>query len=362
MIETDNLPDLVFRKNICLAYGKLIKLMPDERLDKALQSALPFSRSEIQDFIKEPCLALVTNFELAAELTDYIEAASSNMQANCYMLSSEIRAKQANFISKYKDKLQFKAYKPSFKVKQETYIFCLPQANLAVLYQAEPEKIPLNIVYEDDYLLVIDKQKGLVVHPAAGNWQGTLLNGLLYYLKNTQPYLVHRIDKDTSGLLVVAKTLEVQQILQKELQKHAIQRTYQALAWGHISEEKFTIKGAIARDPANPLRKTIQVQGKSAITHARLLEQFSNFAYLELQLETGRTHQIRVHLAALNHPLLGDTLYGGERIKEQTETGQCLHAVKLSFKHPVTKEFLQFTSPLPAYFENLLDLARQGII
>lgn len=361
MAENDNFQELIAHKNACLACGKLVELKPNERLDVALQRVLPFSRSEIQTFMQQPCIALLDKSTLLTELQQHIV---TDLQRSdfAYLPSAEIQGMREALLSKFQNKLQFKTYKSSFKSKQTLNFYCLPPANLSIIYQAEAEEIPLNIVYEDAYLLVIDKPKGVVVHPAAGNWHGTLLNGLLYYLKDNQPYLVHRIDKDTSGLLVVAKTLEVQQVLQAELKKHAIQRTYQALAWGQISEEKFTIKGAIARDPSNPLRKTIEVSGKAAITHAKLLEQFTNFAYLELQLETGRTHQIRVHLAALNHPLVGDVLYGGAELPEKTTNGQCLHAVKLSFIHPVTKQLLEFSSPLPPYFQDLLDLARQGKI
>lgn len=361
MVDGENFQELIADKNACLACGKLVELESNERLDVALQKALPFSRSEIQTFIKQPCLALIEDSKLLAELQQYI---ADELQTNdfAYLQSIEIQARQQALVSKFQSKLQLKTYKSSFKSKQALNFYCLPPANLSTLYQAEAEAMPLNIVYEDAYLLVIDKPKGMVVHPAAGNWHGTLLNGLLYYLNDTHPYLVHRIDKDTSGLLVVAKSIEVQQILQAELKKHAIQRTYQALAWGQISEEKFTIKGAIARDPANPLRKTIEATGKQAVTHAKLLEQFANFAYLELQLETGRTHQIRVHLAALDHPLIGDILYGGAELPDKASNGQCLHAVKLSFIHPVTKQKLEFSSPLPPYFQDLLDLARQGKI
>lgn len=361
MQESENFQDLIKAKNSCLAHGTLLELAAGERMDVALQNILPFTRSEIQNFMQQPCLAQIDNQALQQELASYI-ACVEQAQNSFALTMLDIQTKQADLVNKFKDKLQFKPYKTSFKVKEKRNFFCLPPANLAVVYQTEAEPISLNIVYEDDYLLVIDKPKGLVVHPAVGNWHGTLLNGLLYYLKDAHPYLVHRIDKETSGLLVVAKTLEVQQLLQAQLKQHAIQRTYQALAWGHFSEEKFTIKGAIARDPSNPLRKTLQASGKAAVTHARLLEQFANFAYLELQLETGRTHQIRVHMAALQHPLLGDTLYGGASLAAQTETGQCLHAVKLCLEHPVTKELMEFTSPLPPYFVNILKLARRGEI
>lgn len=361
MAECDNFQELIAHKNACLACGKLVALKPNERLDVALQRALPFSRSEIQTFMQQPCIALLDKPTLLTELQQYID---NELQTNdfAYLQNSEIQARQQALLSEFQGEIQLKIYKSSFKSKQALNFYCLPPANLSTLYQAEAEEIPLNIVYEDKYLLVINKPKGMVVHPAAGNWHGTLLNGLLYYLKDTHPYLVHRIDKDTSGLLVVAKTLEIQHVLQAELRKHSIQRTYQALAWGQISEEKFTIKGAIARDPSNPLRKRIEVSGKAAVTHAKLLEQFANFAYLELQLETGRTHQIRVHLAALAHPLVGDILYGGAELPDKATNGQCLHAVKLSFIHPVTKQLLEFSSPLPPYFQDLLDLARQGKI
>ncbi len=359
MQENKEWQDLIGAKNECLAIGKIVQVEANQRLDQALQQFLPFSRSEIQAFLKKACLALLTTSDLANRLREWQLEVSSDVEFSSLNMS-EIDNYRANLMASFGAELQFKAYKAGLKLKTTSSFLCLAPANLALTYQAEPGKMELNIVYEDDYLLVIDKPKGMVVHPAAGNWQGTLLNGLLYYLQPHKAFLVHRIDKDTSGLLVVAKSLQVQQSLQQTLQKHAIKRTYLALAWGKMSEQKFTIKGALARDPANPLKRALVPGGKLAITHAELLEQFARFAYLQLELETGRTHQIRVHLAALDHPLVGDTLYGGESLAEQTEKGQCLHAVKLSFEHPVTKQFMEFKSPLPAYFQHLLALARQG--
>ena len=233
-----------------------------------------------------------------------------------------------------------------------------------------PEEIPLDIIYEDDSVLVLNKPAGLVVHPAAGNWHGTLLNGLLAYCPSLAQVpragIVHRLDKDTSGLLVVAKTLQAQNHLVRQLQERSVKRTYRAVADGVVPFDG-KIETLIGRDPHNRTRMAvIPFGGKEAITHVKVLERYADFSYIECQLETGRTHQIRVHMKAAGHPLAGDALYGNPRHSATVEVKaaiksmarQALHAYRLSFIHPRTLEIVQFEAPLPADIYHLLSVLR----
>lgn len=234
----------------------------------------------------------------------------------------------------------------------------------------EPEEIPLSIVYEDDDVIVIDKPANLVVHPAAGNWSGTLLNGLLFYspqLSNVpRAGIVHRLDKDTSGLMVVAKNIAAQTHLVRQLQARTVKRIYRAIADGIVPYDG-KIETQIGRNPHNSLKMAVvPFGGKLAITHVTVLERFENHSYIECMLETGRTHQIRVHMKEAKHPLTGDLLYGNPRhscsdeIKAAVKNmaRQALHAHKLSFIHPTREELVEFTSPLPSDIHNLLKILR----
>ncbi len=239
--------------------------------------------------------------------------------------------------------------------------------------EAKPEDIPLSIVYEDSDLLVIDKPKGMVVHPAPGNESATLVNALLYHCKGQlsgiggvmRPGIVHRIDKDTSGLLVVAKNDAAHRGLAAQLEHHGIEREYRALVSGGFSSDVGTVDLPIGRHPTDRKRMAVLCDGggkaRNAITHYTVLERFSGISYLSLRLETGRTHQIRVHMSHLGHPLLGDTVYGGgktafEKKHARLLSGQCLHAKRLSFIHPTTGERVSHESPLPQEFEKLLTI------
>ena len=226
----------------------------------------------------------------------------------------------------------------------------------------EAENIPLDIVYEDDSLLVINKPKGMVVHPGAGHFEGTLVNALMYHCKDSlsgiggvmRPGIVHRIDKDTSGLLLVAKTNEAHLGLSLQLKDHEIVRTYNAVVCGRIKEDEGTVDQPIGRHPT--LRKQMCVTQKNsrrAVTHFRVLERFSEYTLVECVLETGRTHQIRVHMAYLGHPILGDSVYGFKKQKINAQ-GQTLHAKSIRFFHPIKKETMLFETPLPEYFEEIL--------
>ena len=231
----------------------------------------------------------------------------------------------------------------------------------------EPEDIPLDIVYEDKDLLVINKPKGLVVHPAAGHWSGTLVNALLYHCRDSlsgingelRPGIVHRIDKDTSGLLIVAKNDFAHQALAAQLQDHTLARTYVCLVVGGVREDSGVIDAPIGRHPTD--RKKMAVTEKNsrhAVTHWRVLERFPGYTLLECRLETGRTHQIRVHMAYRNHPIVGDTVYGRPK-PELGQDSQCLHARALTFRHPRTGETMTLTCPLPDYFTGLMEALRR---
>ena len=233
--------------------------------------------------------------------------------------------------------------------------------------EAQPQNIPLDIVYEDDHLLVVNKPKGMVVHPAPGNPDGTLVNALLYHCRGQlsgvggaiRPGIVHRIDKDTSGLLVVAKDDLTHQGLSEQMAVHAIHRVYHAVVYGNIRQDAGTIEAPIGRDPRDRKRMAVTPgQGKWACTHWQVLERFGRFTLLACRLETGRTHQIRVHMAHIGHPLAGDPVYGPRSVIRELQ-GQCLHAKELGFRHPVTGQELRFDSPLPAYFTTFLERLRK---
>ena len=242
--------------------------------------------------------------------------------------------------------------------------------------EALPENIPLSIIYEDSDIIVIDKPSGMVVHPAPGNYTGTLVNALLYHCKGslsgiggvTRPGIVHRIDKDTSGLLVVAKNDAAHKALSEQLEYHGITREYHAIARGGFKEEKGTLSYPIGRHPVDRKKMAVllspDAHAKEAITHYELLERFSQASYIKLNLETGRTHQIRVHMAYIGHPLLGDEVYSTnktrfEKLHAPLFDGQMLHARRLSFIHPTTNERMDFESPLPQNFIKVLDILRK---
>lgn len=232
----------------------------------------------------------------------------------------------------------------------------------------QPEEIPLNIIYEDRDLLIIDKPKGMVVHPAPGNYSGTLVNAVLYHCGSClssingviRPGIVHRIDKDTSGLLMIAKNDSTHKGLAAQLADHSITRAYKAIVYHNFSEDEGTVNQPIGRDPKNRLRQAVtSLNSREAVTHYRVLERYGRFTLIEARLETGRTHQIRVHMAYINHPLLGDPLYGPGKAVLGAK-GQMLHAGLLGFIHPGTGQYMEFESPLPAEFEKIRNRLRQG--
>ncbi|MDO4793889.1 MAG: RluA family pseudouridine synthase [Filifactor alocis] len=229
-----------------------------------------------------------------------------------------------------------------------------------------PQELPLDILYEDDSVIVINKGKGIVVHPAAGNYEGTLVNALLFHCKGKlseingvlRPGIVHRIDKDTSGLLVVAKTNKAHLYLSEQFKEHSITREYEMICFGCVKEDRVTIDRPLGRNPKNRLQMAVVKEGKPAVTHFEILERFYDKTYMRATLETGRTHQIRVHSSYMGHPLLGDELYTKQKTNYRLQ-GQTLHAKKLGFVHPVTEDYIEFTSDLPDYFNKILQLERE---
>ncbi len=224
------------------------------------------------------------------------------------------------------------------------------------------ENIPLQIVYEDDYLLVVYKPEGMVVHPAPGNYTGTLVNALMHHCKDNlsgingelRPGIVHRIDKETSGILVVAKTNEAHIKLSQQLENHSMMRKYHAIVHNIIKDDCGSVDKPIARDKKDRKKMTINIEGRRAVTHYKALERFDNFTYVEFKLETGRTHQIRVHMKSIGHPLLGDETYSNNNHKFNLN-GQVLHAKQLGFIHPISNEYMEFDSELPNSFKKVLN-------
>ena len=226
----------------------------------------------------------------------------------------------------------------------------------------EPQKMDLDIVYEDDDVILINKPKGMVVHPAPGHTTDTLVNGLLYHCKDNlsgingvaRPGIVHRIDRDTTGILIVCKNDMSHNSIAAQLKEHSINRRYRALVHGNLKEDTGTIEGPIGRHPIDRKKMAINERnGKPAVTHYTVLERFGNYTLIECKLETGRTHQIRVHMTSIGHPLVGDEVYGPAKCPFKLQ-GQSLHAMVLGFVHPRTGEYMEFSADLPEYFEDLL--------
>ncbi len=234
-------------------------------------------------------------------------------------------------------------------------------------YDVLPQNLNLDIVFEDDDLLVVNKPKGMVVHPAAGNFENTLVNGLMYHCKDKlsgingvlRPGIVHRIDKNTSGLLIVAKTDNSHNFLSEQIKEHSFTREYEAVVYGNVKQDSGTINAPIGRHPVKRKQMAVtSTASRNAITHYEVIERFGDFTHLKLRLETGRTHQIRVHMAYLGHPVAGDDIYGPKKVITSLG-GQCLHARKIGFIHPATNKYFEFTSELPEYFDKFLKQLKQ---
>ncbi len=250
-----------------------------------------------------------------------------------------------------------KIVKASYKVALQDEIV-IHDEQMKVEDHIEPVKMDLDIVYEDEYLMVINKPSGLVVHPGAGNYNNTLVNGLMYYTKHlsdvggsTRPGIVHRIDKDTSGLLLIAKTNQIHEILADDFKNKRIKREYIALLDGVFKNGSATIDAPIGRDKQNRERMAVVEDGKHAITHMKVLKRYDGYTLVSCVLETGRTHQIRVHMAYIGYPIHNDPIYSK---KEADSFGQFLHSYKMNFIHPITKKEMEFICPLPNHFEDFL--------
>lgn len=289
--------------------------MADLRIDKLIAEAYPdFSRSHIQKLIKDG-------------------------QAFC-----QGKPLKAN-------------YRP--KAGEEIQLF-IPEPESVLI---EPENIPLDIVYEDADVILVNKPKDMVVHPAPGHYSGTLVNALMYHCRENlsgingklRPGIVHRIDKDTTGLIIACKNDRAHNSLAEQLKVHSITRKYNALVYNRFKEEEGTVSAPIGRHPIDRKKMAVNYKnGKEAVTHYRVLENFSGYAHIECSLETGRTHQIRVHMTSISHPLLGDEVYGPAKSKFHLQ-GQALHARVFGFIHPTTGEYMEFEAQLPAYFTELLN-------
>ena len=257
-----------------------------------------------------------------------------------------------------------KVEKAKYLVKEEDKIVIeIPKPKVL---EVVPQDIPIEIVYEDDDIIIVNKPQGMVVHPAPGNYEGTLVNAILYHCKGNlssingviRPGIGHRIDKDTSGILMIAKNNNAHNCLAEQLKDHSITREYEFICHGVFKEDNVTVDRPIGRNPKDRLKMAIVPNGKRAVTHFEVLERFNGYTHVRARLETGRTHQIRVHAMSINHPLVGDPVYGPKNSKIKLN-GQALHAKKLGFIHPTTKEYVEFDSELPDYFQKLLEKLRK---
>lgn len=253
-----------------------------------------------------------------------------------------------------------KVQKANYRISAEDEVcITIPKAQEIEIL---PEDIPLDILYEDEDVLVVNKPKGMVVHPSAGHYSGTLVNAVMYHCRDSlsgingaiRPGIVHRIDMDTTGALIVCKNDNAHVKIAEQIKEHSVTRRYRGIVNGVVKQEEGRIEGAIGRHPVERKKMAVNERnGKPAVTHYRVLERFNNHTYMEFELETGRTHQIRVHMSSIGHPLLGDMLYGSGKNPYKLQ-GQTLHAMIIGFRHPSTEEYIEVEAPLPEYFEKLL--------
>ena len=293
---------------------------------------------------------LTDNIRIDAYLADYMQDFS--------------RSKIQSEIKKGSVLVNSKTVKPSYSVKEGDEIVVEIPENVIKI---EPENIPLDILYEDNDLLVVNKPKGMVVHPANGNYTGTLVNAVLYHCKGSlsgingvmRPGIVHRIDKDTSGLLMVAKNDEAHKFLAEQIKEHSFTREYEEIVYGNFKDDSGFVDAPIGRHPVKRKQMAVTYKNsKNAKTFYSVIERYKEFTHLRLRLETGRTHQIRVHMAYIGHPVAGDPVYGPKKVIKSLN-GQCLHAKKLGFIHPRTGQYMEFSAPLPGYFTDFTDQLRE---
>lgn len=300
------------------------------------------------------------------ELLEIFVDGEDNERLDLY-LSQELSHISRSYIQKL---IKEELVKVNNKVVKAKYV--VSEGDYIQIYLPEPKKleidrenIPIEIVYEDNDVAIVNKPQGMVVHPAPGNYSGTLVNALLYHLSSLssingviRPGIVHRIDKDTSGLLMVAKNNLAHEELSKQLKAHTINRIYNALVDGNIKEDTGTINAPIGRHPVDRKKMTVtDINSREAVTHFKVLERFGQYTLIEAKLETGRTHQIRVHMSFINHSVTGDPVYGGKNQRFKTN-GQLLHAKTIGFIHPRTKKYIEFDSSLPEYFTRIINVLR----
>lgn len=299
----------------------------------------------------------MTKLEFTADQTDSGKRIDSFLADNTEEMT---RSAVQKLIEEGSVEVNGKVPAKNYKLRSGDHIcLSIPEPKLP---EAKPENIPLDIVFEDDDLLVVNKPKGMVVHPAPGNYDGTLVNALLYHCGDSlsgingvlRPGIIHRIDKDTSGLLIVAKNDFSHKLLAEQIKEHSFTRKYRAVVYGNLKEDEATINAPIGRHPVDRKKMTVtQKNSREAVTHYKVLKRYAGFAYVELKLETGRTHQIRVHMSSIGHPVAGDPVYGPKKVITSLG-GQCLHAYYIEFVHPRTGQTLSFSSGLPDYFTKFL--------
>lgn len=302
------------------------------------------------------------NFEITVEESD-IDRRIDVFLAN--KLESFSRSYIQDLIKKGKATINGKTVKSNYRLREgESIVLDIPKPEpLEIL----PENIPLDILYEDDDVILVNKPKGMVVHPAAGHYSGTLVNALLYHCKDNlsgingvlRPGIVHRIDMDTTGVIIACKNDNAHQHIAKQLAEHSITRRYVAIVTGNLKDDEGVVNAPIARSKNDRKKMAVDKEGKTAVTHYKVLERLNNYTYIECVLETGRTHQIRVHMSYIHHPLLGDEVYSGKKESMKLE-GQCLHARVLGFIHPRTNEYMEFEAPIPEYFNEILRKFRKN--
>lgn len=297
----------------------------------------------------------------------FVDTDANNMRIDRF-ISERMADTSRSYIQKLiKDELvtvDSKVVKSNYKVKEgELVEIILPEP---VSLDIEAENIPLDILYEDSDVLLVNKPKDMVVHPSAGHVTGTLVNALLYHCKDSlssingvmRPGIVHRIDKDTTGILIICKNDKAHNCIAEQLKVHSITRRYHALVWNNVTDDTGTVDAPIGRHPVDRKKMAINHKnGKHAVTHYKVLERFGQYTYIQCELETGRTHQIRVHMASIGHPLVGDPVYGPAKQPFKT-VGQMLHAKVFGFVHPSTNEYMEFETDLPEYFQLILEKLR----
>ena len=293
---------------------------------------------------------IVTENEKGKRLDAYIATKNENITRT----SAQRMIEEGNIL------VNGKKQKVAYKINTDDVVTVVPEEIKEISIDAED--IPINVIYEDNDIIVVNKPKGMVVHPANGNYNGTLVNAIMGMCKETlsgiggeiRPGIVHRLDKDTSGLLIIAKNDKAHVKMSDQIKNHEVKKTYIALVRGVIKENEATIDMPIGRSTSDRKKMAVNKEGKNAITHIKVLKRYDKYTLLQVNIETGRTHQIRVHLSYIGYPIIGDTTYSNGK-NEFGVVGQCLHAKSLEFKHPITGKEMKLEAPLPEYFQDIIN-------